>query len=194
MHKFFRFSTFEKMLSKLSSLSDFFSDDDGLVLFPALNARESSKEKFVPKHLKCGARNCAFLSDILAFNNRFNANNIPRIMVIDSAANNSIFHLVAGFIDKGVDIVTVSNCVSWDAYDDGHITVTPFSETLDAYTSDMNMAFDGIFLDACGNAPLLLGDICGINVEGRPYVSAFESLHEEGGTFGITWSNTRFFI
>lgn len=173
----------------LSKLSKYYSRNrDSIILLPQLNAEENNRETFTPKPLKCAARNCAILGGA----KMLNIPGIPRVLVIDSAANISMFHLVAGFIETGIDIYAVSHGVSWDAYDDGIISVTPFSSTTDAYLADRDSAFDVVFLDACGTLPLLLGDICGINIgDSSNYVSAFESLPQEGGIFGITWCNSR---
>lgn len=177
------------MLSKLPLSNYFTAGENGqIVLLPQLNAQELPTEKFDPKPWKCATRNTAFTLAVLQLKTCY-----PRVMIIDSAANISAFHLVAGFQDEpSIDIISVSHSVKWDAYMDDRVSVTPLSSTFDAYTHG-DQAFDAIFLDACGNAPLLLGDICGINIEGEDdYVSAFESFDPNcGGVFGITWSNTR---
>jgi hypothetical protein len=192
------------MLSKLSNPSIFFSNDsvsqyfsadgESIVFLPQLNAWENPSETFTTQPWKCATRNCALVLALKALGIYR-----PRVLVIDSAANLSMFHLAAGFFHEGIDICAVSHGVSWDAICGDDITVTPFSSTLDAYLThncggydaEERPAFDGQFIDACGNAPNLLGDICGINTPSGDYVSAFESLTKKGGIFGITWQNSR---
>jgi len=181
-------------------LSKYFRNNKGKTEFlPQLEAKTLPDEKWKGGlgSLKCAERNCAFIWCLQSLKPEK-----PRVMVIDSAENTSMFHCVAGF--ENIEIAAVSKGVNWKPFSDERVDINPFHSTFDAYLDDSDEAFDGVFLDACGCAPNLLGDICGIHVIDKDtgklirdeqgnlsYVSAFESLNEKGGVFGITWQNSR---
>ena len=135
-------------------------------------------------------------------------------MVIDSAENITMFHLVAGLVagsEKkqlnlvGLNLVAVSHSVEWNNFSDGTISLQGLPSTHDAYSKAYfgGQNYNAIFFDACGLAPGLLNDICGMslgdstnqrnptNSTNPVEVSVFETMAKTGGVLGITWQNTR---
>lgn len=190
------YHTLARRMSWTKFKSTLFTEHKGRVSFmgiasPSSNANETWTGGIGT--MKTASRNAAFCN-ILA---DANDDGVPRVLVIDSAESVSTFHLALRF-DK-VDIVPVSSGATWKDIRKSNLSLTSFSTTRDAYTYHNN-AFDGVFLDACGCAPRLIGDLGGIepdsnqddgcyNIDG--YCGAFESINKKGGVFGITWCNSR---
>lgn len=197
--------------TKKMILSNYFSIENGkLVFLPQSNSRSLPHETFQSGALKCAARNAAFALICQEFSQK----NPMHIMVIDSAENITMFHLVAGLVagsEKkqlnlvGLNLVAVSHSVKWDNFSDGIISLQGLPSTQDAYSKAYfgGQNYNAIFFDACGLAPGLLDDICGMslcdstnqrnptNSTNPVEVSVFETMAKTGGVLGITWQNTR---
>lgn len=194
-------------------LSKYFRIENGgkLVFLPQSNSQSLPHETFQSGAFKCAARNAAFA----LICNEFSQENPMHIMVIDSAENITMFHLVAGLIAGSekkrlnlveLNLVAVSHSVKWDDFSDGTISLQGLPSTHDAYSKahyggcNYGRNYNAIFLDACGLAPGLLNDICGMplrdstnqtNPTNPTEISVFETMAKTGGVFGITWQNTR---
>lgn len=200
--------------TKKMILVHYFSIENGkLVFLPQSKAQSLPHETFESGALKCAARNAAFALICKEFSQK----NPMHIMVIDSAENITMFHLVAGLVAGSekkrlnlveLNLVAVSHSVEWNNFSDGTISLQGLPSTRDAYSKAHydGCNYNAIFLDACGLAPGLLNDICGMSLRNSTNstnqrnptnstnpveVSVFETIAVTGGVFGITWQNTR---
>lgn len=171
-----------------------FSAKNGkITLLPSLNSVSYENETWEGGLYteKCAARNSAFC---ICMKEMGRGDMSLNVLFIDSAENNTMFHTAMSFpANDKVNVLATSRGASWDRKE-GNFSVIPFKETVDAYcySARVQKKLDGIFLDACGQAPRLLGDICGI-VKGQDCVSSFKRFYKVGGVFGITWQNTRYY-